>query len=459
MPPQRTFFDEAKGVDVFAPEGREFIPGTQQLKPLQSAGAYDALQVPSSLDFAKQVQAPITQITQSLVKAMQNRAKPLDIFNQFEQAAGLPGQRKVASTLQRQIFGLEDALKRVEPTVAGTTRESMVTQAQRERLIQAQSEPLREDLGTFSTNLGRLEGAIAKTEATLAQKLGLVLQGQEMDLEPFKIQLEAQQDSAARLQTGFSDDKQTFLDIALQKIQRGQQLEDQEREQAFQILQAETNYENELNSMREQSRLNLENALSQLQEGSRLNIQETKDLLPISLDEYRKKLELDKQFAPPKSGGGGTLFERLLGGLNPEQRQKAIDVELGIDGSSATVQQVLNESRGEDGFVNPGVYSDLRIQAKISPTEFDSRFGQLVNPRNKGNLGISGFKDDATQFLDKDFFKNNFNQDQLQEQAGKGFFGIGKGNVDEYLDNTMKTVNLWRNAGMTDEQIFKQMQE
>lgn len=334
-----TYWDEKGKKDVYAPEGMEYIPGTTQTRPRGSGGAagtapgstgntpYDQLlgALPSSLDFAKQVQGGIDATTAKYIEAMKARAKPMDLYNELETAQGLPQQRKAAQSLREQVYGLEDAIKRVEPTVAGTTRESMVTQAQRERMIAQQKEPMLENLGTISTNLGRIESSIASGEQVLAQKLALVMQGQEQDLEPFKVALQTQQDAAARLQTGFGEDKQTFLNVTLAKIKRGEELTDKERDEAFQLLTIEKNYQNQVSLMQKQSEINItqflkeagvnqKNAIELAKFGSTLkreeakdqvglNVEEAKQTLPLTLQEYEEKKKIDRKYPAPKSGG------------------------------------------------------------------------------------------------------------------------------------------------------------
>lgn len=68
-------------------------------------------------------------------------------------------------------------------------------------------------------------------------------------------------------------------------------------------------------------------------------------------------------------------------------------------------------------------------------------------------------------FLDKDYFKNLYTMDQLEESAAErgytagGFFGIGVGRgegegVDQYLDWLMSLVEQYREAGYSDKEIL-----
>ena len=71
-------------------------------------------------------------------------------------------------------------------------------------------------------------------------------------------------------------------------------------------------------------------------------------------------------------------------GLTPE-------VPTGVEGKKADIADIetqLLASRGEDGYVDPYKYKDLRRQATISPSDFDKRFKDLLSSQERKNLGI-----------------------------------------------------------------------
>ena len=88
--------------------------------------------------------------------------------------------------------------------------------------------------------------------------------------------------------------------------------------------------------------------------------------------------------------------------------------------------------------------------------------------------GISD-KDEDTQFIDAQYFKDTFDATELEKLAksagftvsGSGKFlgiplpgGIGdKGDVDAYLTDLMQTVDQYRKAGYSDKEILEKMQK
>jgi len=309
MADKLTYFNDKTGKDVYAPEGYAYDASNRLITRDGGNGSYDQLaaNTPSTTDFINKSSQPVNEAQASYIKAMQMRANPMDIYSKFEEAMGIPQQRKAAGSLREQVYGLEDAIKGVKGQVAGTTRESMVTEAQRQRLVQRTQEPLLENLGTIGTSLGRVESAITSAEQTLATKVGLAMQGQAQDLEPFKAQLDYLQNQQAMQITGFTSDKQTNLDIALSKIRRGEQLSDQEREESFQLLRDESNYTRELNKMKKQSDINMQEWLKQ----SKTTLSNSKEMAQLqsglNKDEakYQQGLDIDKSFKQYRAPSGG----------------------------------------------------------------------------------------------------------------------------------------------------------
>lgn len=63
--------------------------------------------------------------------------------------------------------------------------------------------------------------------------------------------------------------------------------------------------------------------------------------------------------------------------------------ESDIQSSQAkSTSKVLLDARGPDGYTDPNLYAQERVNSRMSPTEFDNRFGYLVNPQSKDRLGL-----------------------------------------------------------------------
>lgn len=207
-----------------------------------STGGLDMSQVPSVKDYVQKQIDVEDPYFQTLLTRMEGQEKPLDIYSRLEEEAGVPTLRKSATSLAQEIYDLEDTIKAVEPNVSARTRESFVTEAQRKDMVTAQKKPLREKLETFSTNLGRIKEMLANAMANISTKTGLALKGQEMELEPLKLQYTTMVDRNARLLTGFTSDRQDLLDSLYDKLERQRYLDDRDWDLANTIASEEREY-------------------------------------------------------------------------------------------------------------------------------------------------------------------------------------------------------------------------
>lgn len=285
-----------------------------------SSNQIDSSQIPSTVDFVTGLQGPIDAGYKELIMAMRGQQKPIDVYTDLEAAAGLPGQRQTAATLREEIGGIEDTIKRVEPTIAATTRESMVTEGQRQSMSVAQKKPLLERLGELATGLGRVEAGIAAGMADLNTKVSLFLQGQEQELEPIKLGIQAMTDRASRLTAAFGIDAQNKFEAYLANVRRGWELDDAEREEAFSLLESENTYTKTLQSAAASAGISLT--------GNESNA----DILRLIGDAAARELEEErKKETPPftwpgqgetggsdweevSSGSGGTDLNKYISG-------------------------------------------------------------------------------------------------------------------------------------------------
>lgn len=209
-------------------------------------GGIDESQLPSTLDYVEKLNASEDVAFKDLVMAMKARKSPLDVYNQLETESGLPQLRGSATSLAKEIGSLEDTLATVEPDISARSRESLMTEAQKRGVVTATKEPMLERLGKFTTNLGRMKDLIGLTESNIGTKTQLYGQGQEQQIEPLKLQYTALVDRNARNLSGFTSDKQTKLEILMDKLNRQRQLSDMEWQQANVLSSEERQYKKQL---------------------------------------------------------------------------------------------------------------------------------------------------------------------------------------------------------------------
>jgi hypothetical protein len=56
--------------------------------------------------------------------------------------------------------------------------------------------------------------------------------------------------------------------------------------------------------------------------------------------------------------------------------------------NAQTVKTKLMGNRGTDGYVDPYYYAELRADSRLTPSQFDDKFGYLVNPISKAKFNV-----------------------------------------------------------------------
>lgn len=87
-----------------------------------------------------------------------NRRKPQDILRESEQRLGIPTATQRQVGLRGAITNTENLIRNVDPSVSGRTSGSLVTEAQKQRLIAMEREPLTDQ---FREQSRALEGETA----------------------------------------------------------------------------------------------------------------------------------------------------------------------------------------------------------------------------------------------------------------------------------------------------------
>jgi len=98
-----------------------------------------------------------------------SRANPTDVLNQSNQQFGVDQSRQRLVGLRGAIMGTENLLKSVDPSVTGRTSNSLVTEAQRSKMVQNERAPIADQyseqqgaLQNENANYNDLQGQAAK---------------------------------------------------------------------------------------------------------------------------------------------------------------------------------------------------------------------------------------------------------------------------------------------------------
>src|SRR5258708_3631548 len=109
------------------------------------------------------------------ISALDQSYNPTDVYNKVTTQLGIPDARTRVQALQKNLIDTQNAIEAVDPNVTARTSGSLVTEAQRGRLVNMEKQPLSENYakqnqnyGTESGNLNTLLGE-ANTQVGNAQ--------------------------------------------------------------------------------------------------------------------------------------------------------------------------------------------------------------------------------------------------------------------------------------------------
>lgn len=112
-----------------------------------------------------------------------NMANPLDLYNKQVQELGVGDVRNRVSSLNQTLLNTENALNQVDPSVTGRTQGSLVTEAQRQRLVNLERQPLATQYGQQSRQLESQQGNLRDLLGQASQQSSLQYQGQQQNLQ------------------------------------------------------------------------------------------------------------------------------------------------------------------------------------------------------------------------------------------------------------------------------------
>lgn len=215
---------------------------------------YDTLAstLPKATDFEAGTNANENQALGDYFGYLNSTTSPLDFYTKTTGAMGLPQLRKTQSSLQGTVYGLEDALRAVEPNVTATTGNSLVTEAQRQGMVTAKQAPIQQNLSTQSTALGRVSDAVTQGNQQALDLTNLNEQGEQKFIDAYKTKLDTAMTQGSQGLQAFINDTNNTLNITLAKIARGEKVSDTDAANAFSLL-----------TLQKTAQSNLSNALAE----------------------------------------------------------------------------------------------------------------------------------------------------------------------------------------------------
>lgn len=177
------------------------------------------------------------------------------IVSRYENQLMIPQLREQVQQYSETADDISSMLRGIPESVAGRTRESMVTESQAARMRQKESEPLLQNLSTISSAGEKAAGRLSQAQSLLGTYTQAELAQQQKMLQPWEKQYDFMNVMQAREMTGWTTQNQLELNRLITNARTGLAWTDAEKERAHQLSMQENTYKNELDKMEKQADL------------------------------------------------------------------------------------------------------------------------------------------------------------------------------------------------------------
>lgn len=170
----------------------------------------------------------------------------------------LPQLREGFSTGRESYQDVLNQIRNVPEMVKGSTRESEVTESQRQAQVSSKMQklaPLAESLGQTVEQIGQM---LTDAEANMNTEMQFEIAQQKKELEPFTWQFSWDQISGAMEMSGWSTELNTELSTLLNNQQTGVQMSEAEKNRMHELSMQEISFENNLEMLKKQTESSIE---------------------------------------------------------------------------------------------------------------------------------------------------------------------------------------------------------
>lgn len=174
------------------------------------------------------------------------------LTTRYNDQFGIPQMQNNLQLGTEQYDYLGNQIRSMPQSVAQGSQESILTQGQKDRVVQSRQAPILEQQGVLGQNLGRL-GERLSTAQTNASNMINAEQAQQMKMtQPWLQQYNTESVLSTMAMTGWSTQNSMELQRLLANQSAGITLSEGEKNRAHELAMAENNFERQLKLAKEQ---------------------------------------------------------------------------------------------------------------------------------------------------------------------------------------------------------------
>ena len=173
----------------------------------------------------------------------------------LESQLGVPGLKTQLETARGQVAGVKTQLDTLESDITSRTSGSLVTDAQRRRILASEQAPLQDTLGRLMSGQEVTAVQLSEANQTVGRQLEQIAAQNQLDLQPILMRISTFSDRAAREMSGFDNNSQLQLNSYLDKLGRDRFLSDREWQQTSDLAVQERTFEMEKEKIKLQAQV------------------------------------------------------------------------------------------------------------------------------------------------------------------------------------------------------------
>lgn len=175
----------------------------------------------------------------------------------YNEKFGIPDMQASIARDTGSYDALGNSIRNMPKEIAQRSQESILTQGQKDRQVQAESAPLLQAQGMLGQKLSRDQANLGVAQSNASQMVSAEQVQQEKELSPWLKQYDNESILSAMRMSGWTFENQSELTRLIQNQQAGITLSEGEKNRANQLAIAEKGFENalKLQGMQDASKL------------------------------------------------------------------------------------------------------------------------------------------------------------------------------------------------------------
>jgi len=192
-----------------------------------------------------------SNLDQGYTGAIQGQEAVPNLISRYDDRFGVPQLQRGLQEGQEMYDTLGSQIRGLSRDVAQRSQESILTQGQKNRMVQAEQAPLLEQQGILGTNLSRMGANLGTAQSNAAKMVEAEQLQQQKELQPWLQKYDNENILSAMRMTGWSTQNEMELRRLLANQQAGITLSEGEKNRMNSLAIAEKGFQAQLEQTKE----------------------------------------------------------------------------------------------------------------------------------------------------------------------------------------------------------------